>query len=73
MERWQDIAVDGWALEILQKRNIGYASTCNSVGQTAGYMTAYTAFLALNSADFCNSYLRSVADQSPEGMLSFES
>ena len=29
----QDIAVDGWALTMLQRHNVGYASTCNSVGQ----------------------------------------
>ena len=33
----QDIAVDGWALTMLKRENVGYASTCNSVGQTAGY------------------------------------
>ena len=32
----QDIAVDGWALTMLKRQNVGYASTCNSVGQTAG-------------------------------------
>jgi len=29
----QDIAVDGWALTMLSKKNVGMASTCNSVGQ----------------------------------------
>ena len=29
----QDIAVDGWALTMLSKKNVGLASTCNSVGQ----------------------------------------
>ena len=33
----QDIAVDGWALTMLKRHNVGHASTCNSVGQTAGY------------------------------------
>ncbi|KAL4220930.1 hypothetical protein ACF0H5_019196 [Mactra antiquata] len=56
----QDIAVDGWALTMLQRRNVGWASTCNSVGQTAGYFLGYVLFLALESADFCNKYLRSV-------------
>lgn len=32
----QDIAVDGWALTMLKRCNVGHASTCNSVGQTAG-------------------------------------
>ncbi|XP_078695620.1 acetyl-coenzyme A transporter 1-like [Branchiostoma floridae x Branchiostoma belcheri] len=55
----QDIAVDGWALTMLSRRNVGWASTCNSVGQTAGYFLGYVLFLALESADFCNKYLRS--------------
>ena len=54
----QDIAVDGWALTMLSRENVGHASTCNSVGQTAGYFLGYTVFLALESAEFCNSYLR---------------
>ena len=37
----QDIAVDGWALTMLKRENVGYASTCNSVGQTAGYFMGY--------------------------------
>ncbi|KAL5279807.1 SLC33A1 family protein [Megaselia abdita] len=56
----QDIAVDGWALTMLKRCNVGYASTCNSVGQTAGYFLGYVAFIALESKDFCNSYIRSV-------------
>ena len=52
--------MDGWALTMLQKHNRGYASTCNSVGQTAGYFLGNVVFLALNSADFCNAYLRSI-------------
>ena len=55
----QDIAVDGWALTMLSRCNIGYASTCNTVGQTTGYFLGYTIFLALESKDFCNNYLRS--------------
>ena len=54
----QDIAVDGWALTMLSKENVGYASTCNTVGQTAGFFISYTLFLALQSKDFCNSFLR---------------
>ncbi|XP_056467749.1 acetyl-coenzyme A transporter 1 [Gadus chalcogrammus] len=55
----QDIAVDGWALTMLSRENVGYASTCNSVGQTAGYFLGNVLFLALESANFCNQYLRS--------------
>lgn len=54
----QDIAVDGWALTMLSRENVGYASTCNSVGQTAGYFLGNVLFLALESPDFCNKYLR---------------
>lgn len=54
----QDIAVDGWALTMLSKENVGFASTCNTIGQTAGYFIAFTIFMALESANFCNSYLR---------------
>ena len=54
----QDIAVDGWALTMLSRENVGIASTCNSVGQTAGFFLAYTIFLALESKEFCNTYLR---------------
>ncbi|KAH8260647.1 hypothetical protein KR038_011010 [Drosophila bunnanda] len=56
----QDIAVDGWALTMLKRCNVGYASTCNSVGQTAGYFLGYVVFIALESKDFCNTYLRDV-------------
>ena len=54
----QDIAVDGWALTMLSRGNVGYASTCNTVGQTAGYFMGNVVFLALSSADFSNKYLR---------------
>lgn len=56
----QDIAVDGWALTMLSKRNVIYASTCNTVGQTAGYFLGNMLFLAFESPDFCNKYFRSV-------------
>ncbi|BFZ23451.1 hypothetical protein BsWGS_26489 [Bradybaena similaris] len=63
----QDIAVDGWALTMLSRRNIGWASTCNSVGQTAGYFLGNILFLALESADFCNKYIRSLPQE--EGIV----
>lgn len=56
----QDIAVDGWALTMLKKSNVGHASTCNSVGQTAGFFLSYVLFMALESPSFCNSYLRTI-------------
>ncbi|CAB3221904.1 unnamed protein product [Arctia plantaginis] len=55
----QDIAVDGWALTMLKRCNVGHASTCNTVGQTAGFFLGYVLFLALESPYFCNKYIRS--------------
>jgi len=42
----QDIAVDGWALTMLRPENVGYASTCNSAGQIAGFFLTFTGTLA---------------------------
>jgi len=66
----QDIAVDGWALTMLHRSNVGYASTCNSVGQTAGYFLGYVLFVAFESADFCNNYLRTVPE--PKGLVTLD-
>jgi PAT family acetyl-CoA transporter-like MFS transporter 1 len=49
----QDIAVDGWALTMLSKDNVGYAGTCNSVGQTAGYFLAFSGFFGLAKLGVC--------------------
>mmetsp|Transcript_18733 Transcript_18733/g.30597 ORF Transcript_18733/g.30597 Transcript_18733/m.30597 type:complete len:515 (+) Transcript_18733:249-1793(+) len=43
----QDIALDGWAVTMLSRRNIGYASTCNAIGQTFGFFIAFTGYLGL--------------------------
>lgn len=45
----QDIAVDGWALTMLSKKNVAYASVCNAAGQTFGFFLAFTGFLSLNT------------------------
>lgn len=55
----QDIAVDGWALTMLQAENRSYASTCQTIGMSCGFFASYTVFLALNSAEFCSRYLNS--------------
>ena len=47
----QDIAVDGWALTILSKKNRGRGPVCNSIGQNIGYFLSFVGFLALNDAD----------------------
>lgn len=63
----QDIAVDGWAINMLAPRNVGYAATCQTVGMNIGYFTSFTVFLALNDPTFCNAYLRS--EPQDEGLL----
>lgn len=63
----QDIAVDGWALTMLSRRNVIYASTCNTVGQTAGYFLGNMLFLAFESPDFSNKYFRTIPQ--PYGLV----
>lgn len=53
----QDIAVDGWALTMLSRENVGLASICNSVGQTVGVFLANQGFIALSDAQWCHRYL----------------
>ena len=55
----QDIAVDGWALTMLSRKNVGYASTCNVVGQTIGFFLGNVGLLTLESKDFANKWIRS--------------
>lgn len=43
----QDIAVDGWALTMLRRENVGYAATCNAAGQTLGYALGFTGYMVL--------------------------
>ncbi|KAM7539273.1 hypothetical protein Aperf_G00000058763 [Anoplocephala perfoliata] len=66
----QDIVVDGWALTMLSRENVGWASTCNTVGQTVGYIIGFMFFLAFESPDVCNTYLRSVPVPG-KGLISF--
>jgi MFS transporter, PAT family, solute carrier family 33 (acetyl-CoA transportor), member 1 len=49
----QDIAVDGWALTMLPESHVGYAGTCNSVGQTLGYFIAFSGFMVLDGLQIC--------------------
>lgn len=55
----QDIAVDGWALTVLSPCALSYASTAQTIGLNTGYFLSFTIFLAFNSVDFSNKYLRS--------------
>ncbi|KAG0367696.1 hypothetical protein BGZ54_003448 [Gamsiella multidivaricata] len=54
----QDIAVDGWALTLLSKENLSYASTAQTIGLNTGYFLSFTVFLAFNSPEFSNKYFR---------------
>ncbi|KNZ53614.1 uncharacterized protein VP01_3187g1 [Puccinia sorghi] len=56
----QDIAVDGWALELLSQDNLSYASTAQTVGLNIGYFLSFTVFLAFNSLEFSNNRWRSL-------------
>lgn len=64
----QDIAVDGWALELLTEENKTYASTAQTIGLNTGYFLSFTVFLAFNSHEFCNKYIRSIPSEA--GLLS---
>lgn len=56
----QDIAVDGWALTILSRESISYSSTAQTIGLNIGYFLSFTVFIALNSSEFANKYVRSL-------------
>jgi hypothetical protein len=64
----QDIAVDGWALEMLTEENRTYASTAQTIGLNTGYFLSFTVFLAFNSPEFCNRYIRYIPSE--VGLLS---
>ena len=53
----QDIAVDGWALTMLSRESVGYASMCNSIGQVLGVFVANQGFIALSDSRWCQTYL----------------
>ncbi|KAL2708705.1 hypothetical protein KLU848_2713 [Kluyveromyces marxianus] len=52
----QDIAVDGWALNILSKESLSYASTAQTIGLNIGYFMSFTIFLSLSSNEFMQKY-----------------
>ena len=62
--------MDGWALTMLSRENVGLASTCNTIGQTLGYFLSHVGFLALNSPETCNKFLRRADQASEEGLVS---
>lgn len=67
----QDISVDGWAIGMLKKRNVGYAATCNMIGQVFGYTISYAMLLVFESKDFCNQFIYS--EPRDEGLITFSS
>ena len=54
MAATQDVAVDGWALTMLKQGNVGYASMCNTVGQTTGWVLGYILYTNMESAGLTN-------------------
>ncbi|GAA6037475.1 hypothetical protein JCM8097_008206 [Rhodosporidiobolus ruineniae] len=52
-------ATQGWALTLLSKDNLSYASTAQTIGLNSGYFLSFTVFLAFNSVEFSNKYFRS--------------
>ncbi|KAL3995089.1 Acetyl-coenzyme A transporter 1 family protein [Acanthocheilonema viteae] len=63
----QDIAVDGWALTMLSRENVGHASICNAAGQMAGFVLGNVMFLMLDSPDFANHFFRNKPE--PYGLV----
>ncbi|KAK3825092.1 MAG: acetyl-coenzyme A transporter 1-domain-containing protein [Benniella sp.] len=59
----QDIAVDGWALTLLSKENVSFASTAQTIGLNTGYFLSFTVFLAFNSPEFSNKYFRTIPQE----------
>ncbi|KAK4703787.1 hypothetical protein P7C70_g2426, partial [Phenoliferia sp. Uapishka_3] len=71
------VLVVGWALTLLSKDNLSYASTAQTIGLNTGYFLSFTVFLAFNSIEFSNAYFRSVPLDYPlvslSGYLRFSS
>ncbi|WBW70990.1 endomembrane system acetyl-CoA transmembrane transporter [Schizosaccharomyces osmophilus] len=54
----QDIAVDGWSLNMLDAHQLNYASTAQTVGLNTGFFLSFTVLLVLTSPEFANTVLR---------------
>lgn len=63
----QDIAVDAWAVELLQAENKTLGSTCQSLGQYIGFFVSFPLLIVANSAEFSNMYFGSSAALLPIG------
>jgi PAT family acetyl-CoA transporter-like MFS transporter 1 len=71
----QDVVVDGWAISLLSKPNVHWQAICNGTGQTSGYYIGNICFVILESAKFCNSYIRPVLGlpSQDHGIITLES
>lgn len=58
-------------ISVIFRCNVGHASTCNTVGQTAGFFLGYVLFLALESPYFCNKYIRVIPEE--KGLVTLSS
>jgi PAT family acetyl-CoA transporter-like MFS transporter 1 len=50
----QDIAVDGWALTMLSRKNVAYASTCNAMGVSVGFFLGYSLYIMLHWSPYAS-------------------
>ncbi|XP_029343305.1 acetyl-coenzyme A transporter 1 isoform X2 [Acyrthosiphon pisum] len=66
----QDIIVDGWALTMLKRRNISYASMCNGAGQAFGIFLGYILPILLLSESFWNKWWRTTSI--PGGVITLQ-
>ena len=68
----QDIAVDAWAIEILHPCNASYASSTSSIGMTIGFFLSTSIFIALNSPEFCATWIYGTKLEETEPLLTVE-
>ncbi|VVC28210.1 Major facilitator superfamily domain,Acetyl-coenzyme A transporter 1 [Cinara cedri] len=68
----QNIVIDGWALTMLKKSNVGYSSACSSSGFAIGIMLGSVVPVLLTSEDFCSKYLSRIITTSPGGVTTLE-
>jgi len=61
----QDVAVDSLAIALLPVHKRALCSTVQTLGLQIGFFSSSSIFLALNSVDFCNNYLRWHAASEP--------
>ncbi|CAH8440908.1 unnamed protein product [Schistosoma rodhaini] len=55
---------------MLSRKNLGWASTCNTVGQTLGHLIGFVVLMCLESPDISNKYIR-LTPVEGEGLITF--